>query len=108
MVNAELSLDLECLRSSLNKIMDKVIADHGRIIQVTESDYWCVDDDDKFKFTTTPDQLSVGNLGDDLKAIVLLIENEDEFFSGMLAHVVPLLSYANYYCNEHIKKSLTE
>lgn len=88
------TVSLAQLRRVLDRVLDDLSARHGDEIELTADYYWVIDPEAAYDLTATPsiEQLTMGQLSDDLMEVAALSTSADEPVPWHdLAHVIGIL-----------------
>ena len=93
-VDVPQTVSLVQLRRVLDRVLDDLSARHGDEIELTADHYWVLDPRAAYDLTATPsvEQLTVGQLSDDLAEVASLSATDDPSSPWHdLAHVIGIL-----------------
>ena len=93
-VDAPQTVSLTQLRQVLDRVLGELAARHGDEIELTADYYWVLDPRAAYDLTVTPsiEQLTTGQLSDDLAEVAALSATEDPPIPWHdLAHVIGIL-----------------
>ncbi len=89
-----MDIDIEKLRLITNQIFDHISCDLKISKVPLEQDYyWNIPSDSLFDVDSTPSELDIGQLFDDLEFLLKTLDNEEQAVSLMFVHLAPLLRY---------------
>lgn len=87
-------IDLEILRSGINRILDYMIQDLGKKKLKIDTDlYWGISPDDRYDLSKDPAELDVGNLMDDWEFISNIPSLEGVPIVYQLTEIAPIIRY---------------
>lgn len=90
-----MKIDIRDMKSIIDKVLEKLIANNGKIIEINEDYYWCVKTDDSVDFSKIPDELGVGSLVDDYVSLEKIIKEDRDvniLDLDRIAHIIELVS----------------
>ena len=93
-MDAPQTVSLIQLRRVLDRVLDDLAARHGDEIELTADYYWVLDPEAAYDYIATPsvEQLTMGQLSDDLAEVAELSTSVDEPHPWHdLAHVIGIL-----------------
>jgi hypothetical protein len=88
MANRE--IDIEVLRTVINRVLDALIANGVRTVAIDAMDYWYLSEEQRSRWDSPGTADRVGNLSDDYDFLVAAIDDPDPSHL-LLEHIAPLL-----------------
>jgi hypothetical protein len=74
-------------------------------IELTESLYWSIHDEEKYKVENQPQNMGLGDLYDDMEFLKHILKDKDQAVPAMMMHLAPILDYlstkADWYGTKH-------
>jgi hypothetical protein len=85
-------INISDIRLIVNRILDHIEHDLGRSkVAIHNDDYWEVSDSQRYIFSASPSEHTVGKLTDDWEFLSAILDDKQQAVSLMLVHAAPLL-----------------